>query len=179
MTNLEIIKYLAFNNPARLAELLDDIYCTAWNHGSYAAVSKNPFSENEIDDFNEWIGEEANTNFFYDHELEEWSKAIDSPPTITAFYDSLSVTLPVDDPDHLWNKDIYNSKYEVIDKAIDEIKLLENIVESEKYSDDVYGNFREKVCSNCYEPYCMCSDIEIYDCPKFENYVKEHRNERK
>ena len=51
MTNLEIIKYLATNNHTRLAELLDDIYCSAWNCGSYAAISKNLFSENEIDDF--------------------------------------------------------------------------------------------------------------------------------
>ena len=107
MTNLDIIKYLAYENPSRLAELLDDIYCTAWNHGSYAAVSKNPFSENEIDDFGEWIDEEVNTNFFYDYELEEWSKIINPTPTLVAFYGTES---------------------KVIDQAIDEIELLETLV---------------------------------------------------
>ena len=77
MTNLDIIKHLALNDPARLAELLDDIYICAWNCGSYAATSGGEaFSENEIDDFNDWIHQEANTNFFFDHELEEWSKLI-------------------------------------------------------------------------------------------------------
>lgn len=91
------------------------------------------------------------------------------PETITATYDNLTVTLPVDDPDHLWNKDIYNSKYEVIDKAIDEIKLLETIVKSEEIPDIVYDNFRTAECKRCYEPNCMASDMEICDCPKFEN----------
>lgn len=77
MTNLDIIKYLALNNPSRLSELLDDIYCNAWNCGSYAASTDGGYlSECEIDDFNEWINQEANTNFFFDHELEEWSKPI-------------------------------------------------------------------------------------------------------
>lgn len=80
MTNIEIIKYLALNNPSRLAELLDDIYCCAWNCGVYAAnTDGGRFSENEIDDFGEWINQDANTNFFFDHELEEWSKAINKP----------------------------------------------------------------------------------------------------
>ena len=75
MTNLEIIKYLAANNPTRLAELLDDIYCSAWNCGSCAGSTGKIMEECEIDDFGEWINQEANTNFFFDHELEEWSKA--------------------------------------------------------------------------------------------------------
>lgn len=33
MTNLEIIKYLATNNPTRLAGLLDDLYCDAYSDG--------------------------------------------------------------------------------------------------------------------------------------------------
>lgn len=73
MTNLEIIKYLATNNPSRLAELLDDIYCSAWNCGSYAGSTGKIMEECEIDDFGEWINQEANTNFFFDYELEEWS----------------------------------------------------------------------------------------------------------
>jgi len=109
MTNLEIIKYLATNNPSRLAELLDDIYCNAWNCGSCVGSTGKIMEECEIDDFGEWINQEANTNFFFDHELEEWSKAISPTPTITAFYDGLSVTFPVKDPDHMWNN---NNEYD-------------------------------------------------------------------
>ena len=109
MNNLDIIKYLALNNPARLAELLDDIYCCAWNAGVYAANADGArFSPNEIDDFGEWINQEANTNFFFDHELEAWSK-VDDTTTVTAFYDGLSVTFPVKDSDHMWNN---NNEYD-------------------------------------------------------------------
>lgn len=78
MTNLDIIKYLSVNNPTRLAELFDDIYCTAWNCGSYVASNKGDFLEEcEIDDFNEWINQEASeSGFYFDHELEKWSKFI-------------------------------------------------------------------------------------------------------
>lgn len=172
MTNLDIIKYLATNNPTRLAELLDDIYCTAWNCGAYTQ-REDKISEQEMEFFDgNWIDQEADKNFFFDHELEEWSEVINSPPTITAFYDGLSVTLPVDDPDHLWNKDIYNSKYEVIDHAIDEVKLLETLVNVDKYSDSVYNSFRKEVCAGCNDPNCLRSQVEIYDCPKFENYFE-------
>ena len=110
MTNLEIIKYLATNNPTRLAELLDDIYCNAWNCGNYAQVhiAEEKFSPYEME-FSEskWLEQEANTDFFFDEELEEWSKAINSTPTIEAFY---------------------GSKSKVIDQAIDEIELLEDLV---------------------------------------------------
>ena len=110
MTNLDIIKYLANNNPARLAELLDDIYCNAWNCGSYAGSTGKIMEECEIDDFGEWINQETNTNFFFDSELEEWLKAINPTPTITAFYDGLSVTIPIkDSADHMWNN---NNEYD-------------------------------------------------------------------
>ena len=173
MTNLDIIKYLANNNPTRLAELLDDIYCTAWNCGSCAASTGKFMEESEINDFNEWLSEDAEKHgYYYDHELEQWSEATDSPPTITAFYDGLTVTIPVDDPDHLWNKDIYNSKYEILDQAIEEIKLLETICKSEEIPDIVYDSFRTEECIRCNEPNCMASDMEICDCPKFENYYE-------
>ena len=106
MTNLEIIKYLASNNPSRLAELLDDIYCCAWNCGSYAGSSGEGKILEECEmEFTEskWLDQEANTDFFLDCELKEWSKATNLTPTITAFYDGLSVTFPVKDPDHMWN----------------------------------------------------------------------------
>ena len=167
MTNLDIIKYLATNNPARLAELLDDIYCTAWNHGSYAAVSKNPFSENEIDDFNEWLREDpTKCGMYYDEELEEWHKAINPVYTI----------------------DFGNGKFEckdgkllmqsgncaiVIDQAIDEIKLLENVAKTDKYSDSVYNSFRKEVCVDCRNRgKCLQSKMTIVECPRFEYYYE-------
>ena len=107
MTNLDIIKYLAANNPTRFAELLDDIYCSAWNCGSCARSTGKIMEECEIDDFGEWLEQEANTNFFFDHELEEWSKAINPISTLEVFY---------------------GSKSKVIDQAIDEIGLLETLV---------------------------------------------------
>lgn len=78
MTNLDVIKYLANNNPTRLAELISDIYCHAWNAGVYYAQDgKSPFEENDIDDFNEWFNRDAaTTGLYYDEELEEWSKVI-------------------------------------------------------------------------------------------------------
>lgn len=80
MTNLEIIKYLAINNSTRLAELLDDIYCNAWNCGSYASSSGEGKILEECEmEFSEskWLDQEANTNLFYDDELAEWSKLIE------------------------------------------------------------------------------------------------------
>ena len=110
MTNLEIIKYLATNNPTRLAELLDDIYCSAWNCGAYAQrhIDEGKVSPYEME-FSEskWLDQEANTNFFFDNELEEWSKAINPISTLEVFY---------------------GSKSKVIDQAIDEIGLLETLV---------------------------------------------------
>lgn len=74
MTNLDLIKYLANNNPARLAELLDDIYCFAWNNGAYAS-GNSCLSENEIDDFDEWLDQDiSETGFYTNKELEGWSK---------------------------------------------------------------------------------------------------------
>ena len=110
MTNLDIIKYLATNNPARLAELLDDIYCNAWNCGSCAASTGKVMEECEIDDFAEWLHEDADKRgYYYDYELEQWSKAINPSPTIEATYDNLTVTIPVGDPDHMWNN---NNEYD-------------------------------------------------------------------
>ena len=112
MTNLEIIRYLAFNNPERLAELIDDIYCTAWNCGSCAASTGKFMEVSEIDDFNEWLNEDAEKRgYYYDHELEEWSKAINPISTLEVFY---------------------GSKSKVIDQAIDEIGLLEDLVKENK-----------------------------------------------
>ena len=110
MTNLDIIKYLATNNPTRLAELLDDLYCNAWNCGNYAKVhiAEEKFSPYEME-FSEskWLEQEANTDFFFDEELEEWSNAINPISTLEVFY---------------------GSKSKVIDQAIDEIGLLETLV---------------------------------------------------
>lgn len=80
MTNLEIIKYLVTNNPTRLAVLLDDIYCFAWNCGAYAQhfIDEDKISPLEMEfSESEWLAQEANTDFFLDDELEEWSKFIE------------------------------------------------------------------------------------------------------
>lgn len=78
MTNLDIIKYLAFNNPTRLAELLDDIYCMGWNNGSYAAHTNcERFSKTEIYDFDEWINQDVfKYEIYSDKELAEWIRII-------------------------------------------------------------------------------------------------------
>lgn len=79
MTNLDIIKHLALNDPTRLAELLDDIYCNAWNCGSYAASTDGGYlKECEIDDFNVWLSQDASkSGYFYEYELEKWFKLIE------------------------------------------------------------------------------------------------------
>lgn len=85
MTNLEIIKYLATNNPARLSEFLDDVWCIAWNRGASVQhllhIGDELGAEKVIDsdvEFSEskWLEKEANTDFFLDRELEQWSKEI-------------------------------------------------------------------------------------------------------
>jgi hypothetical protein len=150
MTNLEIIKYLAANNPTRLAELLDDIYCNAWNCGSCAASTGKIMEDCEIDDFNEWLQEDADKRgYYYDHELEQWSKAINPTPTLVAFYGTES---------------------KVIDQAIDEVHLLENVIETTKHPAIDYVRFRKSVCAYCPDPNCMRSQVEICDCHKFEGY---------
>ena len=153
MTNLDIIKYLAANSPTRLAELLDDIYCSAWNCGSYAGSTGKIMEECEIDDFGEWINQEANTNFFFDYELEELSKDISKP------------TLSED-----WG---IGGQIELIHKAIEELKLLDTIMETEKYSNDTYNNFRKDVCFHCPCTECLQSQMDIVECPQFENYKEE------
>ena len=150
MTNLEIIKYLASNNHARLAELLDDIYCNAWNCGSCAASTGKVMEDCEIDDFDEWLYENADKRgYYYDYELEQWSKAINPTPTTEAFY---------------------GSKSKVIDQAINEINLLENIIETTKHPDIDYVRFRKSVCAYCPDLNCMRSQVEICDCHKFKGY---------
>lgn len=78
MTNLDIIKHLATNDTARLAELLDDIYCLAWNNGSYAHETNcEKFSSTEITDFNEWLKQDAaQSDIYCNYELAEWAKLI-------------------------------------------------------------------------------------------------------
>ena len=101
MTNLDIIKYLANNNHARLAELLNDIYDIAYTDGYNDDIDAGP-------NFEKWIGEDASKHrYYYDNELEEWSKAINPTPTLVAFYGTES---------------------KVIDQAIHEIELLETLV---------------------------------------------------
>ncbi len=172
MTNLEAIKYLAHNNPTRLAELLDDIYCSAWNCGSCAGSTGKIMEECEIDDFGEWINQEANTNFFFDYELKEWSKAIKNPSIEITYPDNLVIQLPYEgkDPNHMWNTD---NSFNIISKAIDEIQPLETLVNVDKYSVNIYNSFCKEVCAGCNDPNCLKSMVEIYDCDKFDSWLFE------
>lgn len=165
MTNLDIIKYLAYENPKRLAELLDDIYCIAWNCGSYASSNGEGklLEECEIDDFDAFLSQDASqAGLYYDDELEKWNK--DIHPTITI--DFGGGKLECKDGKLSMQRDDYDPTI-TIDQIIDEIKLLENITESDKYSAEVYDVFRKEVCANCSDPNCMRSQVEIYDCDKF------------
>lgn len=77
MTNLDIIKYLAHNNPDRLAEFLDDIYCIGWNCGAYEQRHIDDDDTSAVDiDFVEskWLDQKAGEDFFLDDELKEWSE---------------------------------------------------------------------------------------------------------
>lgn len=136
MTNLDVIKYLATNNPSRLAELLDDIYCKAWSCGSYCASSGGKVLENtEIDDFNEWINQDAaESGFYYEHELEEWSKAINNPSIEITYPDNLVVQLPFEgkDPNHMWNTD---NNFNII------TPYMQAMFNGERYDDTVKIHF--------------------------------------
>jgi hypothetical protein len=101
MTNLEIIKYLATNNPTRLANFLDEICYDAWDFGRLHQTRP-------ITDWDEWLQADPRATWdFNPNEIEEWSKAINPTPTLVAFYGTES---------------------KVIEQAIDEIKLLETLV---------------------------------------------------
>ena len=146
MTNLEIIKYLATNNPTRLADFLNEICYDAWDFGRLHRTRP-------ITDWDEWLQADPKTTWdFNSNEIEEWSKAINPTPTIEAFY---------------------GSKSKVIDQAIDEIHLLENVIEATKHPDIDYVRFRKSVCAYCPDLNCMRSQVEICDCPKFENYKEK------
>lgn len=109
MTNLEIIKYLSHNNPTRLAELLDDIYWDGRNYVTISRMGRLPKSWG-YDEFKKWLKKDAKKcSLWYEDELEEWSQVINGSPTITAFYDNLTVTFPAKDPDHMWNN---NNEYD-------------------------------------------------------------------
>lgn len=113
MTNLDIIKYLALNKPERLGELLDDIYCVAWNNGSYAGSNGEGkiLEECEIDDFEEWIKQDAaESGFFFEDELKEWSEPIKQHAVEVSYPGGLTVAFPYKDPTYAWNT---NNEFEV------------------------------------------------------------------
>jgi hypothetical protein len=73
----------------------------------------------------------------------------------------------------MWNKNNeYDYKMDTIETAIDELKLVETLVKSEEIPDVVYDRFRTEECVRCAEPNCMASDMEIYDCHKFDIYYE-------
>ena len=157
MTNLEVIKYLAINSPTRLAELLEDIYCLAWNDGANDRFG----DESSIPSFDKWVYEDpSKCGMYYEEELEKWNQAINPVYTIDFGGDKLEFKdgkLSMQGGDHTI----------VFDQAIYEIELLETITESDKYSAEVYDAFRKEVCAGCSDPNCLRSQVEIYDCDKF------------
>ena len=99
MTNLEIIKYLATNNPTRLVELLKSIYFSGFNSGVWERLE-------DVPDFEDWICADPTGCALYDNEeLEEWTEVINPISTLEVFY---------------------GSKSKIIDQAIDEIGLLKH-----------------------------------------------------
>ena len=65
---------------------------------------------------------------------------------------------------------------EELKEAVDELKILEELVEDvnvDKYSESVYNSFRKEVCYYCFnQTQCECTKIDIFKCPKFENYFE-------
>ena len=170
MTNLDIIKYLAYENPTRLAYLLDDICGYVWNDGANERLG----IDDSFPSFHKWLYEDASTSHYLyrDNEPEEWSKAINNPSIKITYPDNLVIELPFEgkDPNHMWNTD---NNYNVINNAIGEIKLLENVAKTDKYSDSVYNSFRKEVCADCRSRgRCLQSKMAIVECPRFEYYYE-------
>ena len=107
MTNLEIIRYLALNKPERLADLLEDVYCCAFNDGTYDRVG----DDSSIPSFEKWLYEDASEcGFYYDEELRMWSEPIKHPSVEVTYPGGLTVAFPYKDPTYAWNT---NNEYEV------------------------------------------------------------------
>ena len=163
MTNLEIIKHIANTDPTRLADLLEDIYCCAFNDGAWDRFG----DESSIPSFEKWLYEDAyKCGFYYNHELEEWSKEIRKVPHIKMYIDgNPSLELELKDGKYV----LTNHNFNVIDQAIDQITLLEDLIK--EYPGYVYKKFRKKVCSEC-RMRCMKAQMDILRCPKFEHYIE-------
>lgn len=115
MTNLEIIKYLATNNPSRLPEFLNDIYWAGRLYHHTCAMGRNP--TNEFDDFKKWLSDDAKkSSVWYKDELKEWSKAIKSPSIEITYPDNLVIELPWEGKDlnHMWNTD---NNFNIVNKG--------------------------------------------------------------
>ena len=181
MTNLEIIKYLATNNPARLAELLDDIYCCAWNASVYDANTDGArFSPNEIDDFGEWINQEANANFFYDHELEEWTKAIKNPYIEIAYPNNLVFELPLEgkDPNYMWNTD---NNFNIIGYGTDSTVssgfvagrtiINDSCIDNMLHVEPIKGNAKCPHCGESYYTELYSTSTAVYYPPIYKDGV--------
>lgn len=63
---------------------------------------------------------------------------------------------------------------EELKEALEELALVEDLVEDvnvDKYSESVYNSFRKDVCYYCFnQTQCECTKLDIFKCPKFENY---------
>lgn len=110
MTNLDIIKYLALNKPERLGELLEDIYCLAWNDGANAYSDNYPQTI-DLGEMHEWLYDDASKlGLYFEDELKEWSEPIKHPSVEVTYPGGLTVVFPYKDPTYAWNT---NNEYEV------------------------------------------------------------------
>lgn len=76
MTNLDVIKHLALNDPTRLAELLGDIYWDGRNYTTISRMGRLPKSWG-YDEFKKWLKKDAKCSLWYEDELKEWSEKIE------------------------------------------------------------------------------------------------------
>ena len=69
------------------------------------------------------------------------------------------------------NKTETTVAFSTINQAIGEIKLLENVIDSEKIPQSAYDNFRKNICAYCSDQQeCLRSNMDIFECLKDENW---------
>ena len=135
MTNLEIIKYLATNNPTRLATFLNTICYDVWD---FAKMHRT----RPITDWNQWLQSDPYTSCeFNSKELEEWSKAINNLSIEITYPDNLVIELPYEgkDPNHMWNTD--NNFNIVVAEPIINTPYMQAMLNGERYDDTLKIHF--------------------------------------
>lgn len=58
-----------------------------------------------------------------------------------------------------------------VSEMIEEIKLMEEVLGPDRYSDDVYEGFKRDICYYCMnQTQCPGTKEDMFNCPKFQNY---------